>query len=351
VSIATVQPRDLAVSVSAAAETDRDAWERFVDTQPGATAYHSWAWREVLARAFGHDSTYLIARRGEDIDGILPLVEVRSRLFGRSLTSMPFLNYGGVLTGSQDSRDALIAAARGLARERECRHLELRHIARQCPDVPCREHKVTMKLGIGEGQWERLDRKVRNQIRKAEKSGLTEEHGGIALLPEFYSVFARNMRDLGTPVYTRQLFAEVLAAFPDRARLHVVRLDAQPIAGGLTFRTKTMVEVPWASSRRDFNHLCPNHLLYWRILETAVADGCDVLDFGRSTPGEGTFKFKSQWGAEPVALHWEYPYLASGSLPDQGPANPKFRAAIALWKHCPLPIANALGPHIVKGIP
>jgi FemAB-related protein (PEP-CTERM system-associated) len=207
-----------------------------------------------------------------------------------------------------------------------------------------------MHLPLGENMWERLDKKVRNQIRKAQKSDLSAERGQSALIAEFYQVFARNMRDLGTPVYSRRLFEQVLETFPERAALHVVRLNRQPVAAGLTFRTGDTVEVPWASSIRDYNHLCPNHLLYWHIIESAVAAGCGLLDFGRSTPGEGTFKFKEQWGAQPVALHWEYPWLTR-TLPDNSPKNARFQAAIELWKRLPLTVATALGPRIVRGIP
>ena len=123
------------------------------------------------------------------------------------------------------------------------------------------------------------------------------------------------------------------------------------MAAGLTYRTGSLIEIPWASSVRDFNPLCPNHLLYWHAIETAAAEGIGVFDFGRSTPNEGTFKFKEQWGAEPVALHWEY-WLASGdALPDQSPKNPKFRLAIESWKHLPLWLANAVGPRVVRSIP
>src|SRR6185295_4690174 len=146
--------------------------------------------------------------------------------------------------------------------------------------------------------------------------------GGRPLLGEFYEVFARNMRDLGTPVYSPRLFDEVLKVFPDRAALHIVRLGNKPIAAGMTYRTATTVEVPWASSVREFNQLFPNHLLYWNIIETTMQIVGEVLDFGRSTPHEGTYKFKEQWGAEPVALHWEYVLTNGSTLPNLGTSNP-----------------------------
>ena len=343
--------RDHAVSVTAAAEADRLAWDAFVTANPGAAGYHEWAWRTVVERAFGHECLYLMAREHGRVTGVLPLVAIRSRLFGRTMTSLPFLNYGGVLASDHDTAEALLQTAGELARARGCRHIELRHFDRQFPDLPYKHHKVTMRMPLQAGMWDRIDRKVRNQIRKAEKSQLTLQRGGAELLADFYPVFARNMRDLGTPVYSRRLFEEVLRAFPERTRILSVRLNGAPIAAGLTYRTGALVEVPWASSIRDYNSLCPNHLLYWGAIEAAVAEGCTTFDFGRSTPDEGTYKFKEQWGASPVPLHWEYCLLHDGGLPDQSPKNPKFRLMIETWKRCPLWLTNAIGPHIVRSIP
>jgi FemAB-related protein (PEP-CTERM system-associated) len=342
----------LALTVAMAeGAADAAEWNRFVASHPDATGYHEWGWRDVFARAFGHESVYLVARDRGRIAGILPLVFIDSALFGRTLTSLPFLNYGGVVAESPEVADALIARAAGAARDRRCAHVELRHIERQVPRLPCKEHKVTMKLQLEPGMWDRLDRKVRNQIRKAQKSELTSEVGGAELLDDFYAVFARNMRDLGTPVYGRDLFVEVLRAFPERARLHIVRLQGAAVAAGLTYATRGTVEVPWASSVRTYNSLCPNHLLYWSVIEQALLDGAHTLDFGRSTPHEGTYKFKEQWGAEPVPLHWEYELLDGAAMPNASPTNPKFQLAIRLWKKLPLSIANRLGPSIVRSIP
>jgi FemAB-related protein (PEP-CTERM system-associated) len=348
-----------AVGVTMATESDRGDWDAFVtgaarDASVGDLHEHGyleWGWRAVFERRFGHRCVYLMARRDGRVEGVLPLVYIKSRLFGRTMTSLPFVNYGGVLAEADEVGRALVDAAADEARARRCRYVELRHFGRRFQDFPSKQHKVTMRLPLEPGMWERLDRKVRNQIRKAEKSGLTVVSGGGELLDEFYTVFARNMRDLGTPVYARRFFDEILRAFPGRIRLVIVRLKDAPIAGGVTYRTNSIVQVPWASSIRDHNSLCPNHLLYWHAIESAVADGCHVFDFGRSTPNEGTYKFKEQWGAAPVALNWEYCLLQGGDLPDQSPKNPKFQMAIQAWKRLPLWVANAVGPYIVTSIP
>jgi len=339
------------LTVTTATPSDRTEWEQFVSSRDDEAGYHAFDWQEVFGRAFGHESVYLMARRDGAVAGVLPLVQIKSLLFGRTLTSLPFLNYGGVLADSSDSAQALIDASLREAQSRRCGHVELRHVAAQFPALPCKQHKVSMRLPLGPGLWDRLDRKVRNQVRKAEKSGLTVERGGGELVDDFYAVFARNMRDLGTPVYSRRLFDEVFRVFPNRATMHMVRLDGRPIAAGVTYHTARMMQLPWASSIRDYNSLCPNTLLYWDTMQYASDAGCVLFDLGRSTPNEGTFKFKQQWGASPVRLHWEYQLQAEHELPNVSPNNPKFQLAIALWQKLPLALTMQMGPMIVRAIP
>jgi FemAB-related protein (PEP-CTERM system-associated) len=205
--------------------------------------------------------------------------------------------------------------------------------------------------GSRQVMWDGLDRKVRNQIRKAEKSNLTVASGGTALLDEFYAVFARNMRDLGTPVYSRSLFAAILAEFPGDARLHLVRLNGRTIAGALSYAFGDSIEVPSASSLREHRTLCPNHLMYWSIMEQAIAEGRTVFDFGRSTPDDGTYHFKEQWGAAPKQLWWEYSLQGKCELPAEDRHSSKFQAMIEAWKRLPVGVANVIGPHIARSVP
>ena len=334
-------------------ENDARLWTNYVESHADATGYHEWPWREVFERAFGCEPLYVSARRDGRLVGVLPTVFMDSWLFGRALISLPYLNYGGVLADDSASASALFRHAIEIAQARRCRHVELRHIAQRFDGYPNKRHKVTMLLPLREpaALWDGFDRKVRNQVRKAQKSELTYSSGGAEKLSAFYTVFCRNMRDLGTPVYSRKFFEQILRAFPDRARVHVVYHGAAPVAAGLTFETRGTVEIPWASSVREFNHLCTNHLLYWSILEASAASGCATFDFGRSTPNEGTYKFKEQWGATPVPLCWEYGLIDGATVPNTSPSNPKFKLAVSLWKKLPLPVANRIGPMIVRAIP
>jgi FemAB-related protein (PEP-CTERM system-associated) len=329
-------------------------WDDFVTPHPAASGYHLWRWRHVFDRVFALRTEYLLARRDNVVVGILPLVLFRSWLFGRFAVSLPFVNYGGVVANDEHAARALLDRAIEIAQDGALTHVELRHQARRFEPLACKQHKVAMMLRLPtsvEEAWTGLDRKVRNQVRKAEKCGLVTESGGRDLVPAFYRVFAHNMRDLGTPVYPRRLFEEVVAQFPETTRVFLVRYQHTTVAAGIVYRHGDVVEVPWASSLAAYRAFCPNNLLYWRVIEWAIESGVRVLDFGRSTRNEGTYHFKRQWGALPQPLFWEYALLRNQDLPDQSPKNPQFARAIAAWKRLPLAVANALGPLIVRSIP
>ena len=334
---------------------DRTAWDAYVNAKPAAGNYHRYAWRDVIENSFGHSCHYLAAKdRSGNLVGILPLVFMCSRMFGRFLVSQPFFNYGGLLCDNRETGDALLAEANVLREELHAEHVELRHSDPWPGNLPTKQHKVCMMLEMAENaaaQWQSFNAKLRNQIRKAEKSGLTATVGGKELLADFYTVFVRNMRDLGTPVYAQRFFAEVLTAFPGDSRIIAVYLEGKPLAAGLIVRFRETVEIPWASSIRDYNTLCPNNLLYWTALKHTLEIGCKRFDFGRSTPGEGTYRFKEQWGARPLQLNWQYLLPEGASLPELNNKNPKFEMAIKVWQRLPLQLTRVLGPQIVKNIP
>jgi serine/alanine adding enzyme len=328
--------------------------EAYVESHPDASAYHRPIWLDIVKAAFGHDTKYLVAERDDRVVGVLPLVFFRSRLFGRFAVSMPFFNYGGILADDIEAERQLLERAIAETQAAGGSHLELRHVRQHFAELTPRKHKVAMELALApdaEQQWSALDRKIRNQVRKAEKSGLQAEEGGVELLPAFYEVFAHNMRDLGTPVYSRKLFREVLTRVPDASRLCVVRSEGRPVAASLVHWHGATIEVPWASALRAFNPMCANVFLYWHMVRAAIGRGMRTFDFGRSTPDEGTFHYKKQWGAEPRPLVWEYWTAKGNAVPQMNPGNPKFDLAIRTWQRLPIRVATALGPLVVRNIP
>lgn len=331
------------------------AWNDYVHRTPGAAAYHLYEWRGVVASVFGHESHYFAALDQDGrVRGVLPTVRLRSALFGDFLISMPYFNYGGIVAENAQTAGQLAQHAAQHARELGVSHLELRHSAPICSEWPVRTDKVAMYLRLpdcAEALSKQLGSKLRSQIKRPTREGATCVSGGAELLDEFYAVFARNMRDLGTPVYPRSFFAAILAAFASRTRVFVVHLKGAPVAAALVIGHRGRLEIPWASSLREANAVGVNMLLYWHVLEYACEQHFEVFDFGRSTLDAGTYRFKKQWGAQPHQLYWHYWIRGGGAPPVLNPSNPKYRLAVAAWQRLPLALANRLGPLLVRNLP
>lgn len=346
-----INDRSIVVTALGSAETRQ--WDDYVDRHPQAGLYHRVGWRGVIHSVFGHDSIYLIARKGEEIVGVLPLIRLKSRLFGDYLVSMPYFNYGGAVSDAPEVSQLLMDTAAAKARELGCSHAEFRDTRPRAP-WPVRTDKVSMELPLvsdAAALWASFSPKLRAQIRKPQKEGAEFIRGGSELLADFYAVFARNMRDLGTPVYPKKFFGEILDRFPRQANIVLVRHKQRAVAAGFLLGYRDRLEIPWASSLREFNSLGVNMLLYAETLRMAVEQGYRVFDFGRSSVGSGTYKFKKQWGASERQLFWHYWLADGGQLPRLNPGNPKYRLAISLWRRLPLFVANRLGPCIVKNLP
>jgi len=327
----------------------------FVTAGPHVALSRHPGWLPVLAEALGHVPYALEAVRGGKTVGYLGLSYVSSLLFGRFLVSLPYLNSGGVLAEDAAVAAALVDRAVALADQLGARYLELRHEwALEHPALGHRRSdKVHMRLdlpGAAGALWDQLDGKVRNQVRKGQKGGFTVRWGGPEMLEEFYVVFSQNMRDLGTPVYSRRLFEGVLRQFPDRAELCVARDGAKPAAAALLLHGWGVTEVPSASALREYNPSCVNMLMYWHLLERAVQRGQDVFDFGRSSEGGPTHRFKKQWGASASPAEWQY-HLRRGTVGGMRPDNPRYSRLIAIWKRLPVALTRCIGPAIVRGIP
>ena len=312
-------------------------------------------WLYVLRDGLGQVPCAFEAREGQHTVGYLPLVFVRSTLFGRYLVSLPYLNTGGLMADSDAVKAGLVEAAIGKARELKVKYLELRHEEEfEHPLMNGKmDNKVHMRLALPSfpGQlWNEIPAKVRNQVRKGEKSNLTVVWGREELLDELYAIFAHNMRDLGTPVYSRKLFAAMLKHFPKEIEICVIRQGELAIAASVLCHGKGVTEVPSASSLREFNSTCANMLMYWNLLDRAVQRGSSVFDFGRSTVDGPTFKFKKQWGAEPEPAVWQY-HQRGGKMRELRPDNPKYARFIKMWQKLPVGLTKVVGPRIVRGIP
>ncbi len=354
-------------------KTDIPAWDRYVEAHRGATLYHLSGWERVIRKTYGHKTYYLMAVKNDNlVAGVLPLVHLKHFLFGNNLISIPFFDMGGVLADDEQTEKAIMAQAVKIGKNLGTANIELRHtgplsclseLSRNSGtfdqsginlSVQVRSHKVRMLLALSESSeilMKSFKSKLRSQIRKPMKEALHSKIGGQEMLDVFYKVFLKNMRDLGSPVHSKKLIRNVLEEFPDKARIIMVYKDSQPLACSLVVGFRDTLENPWASSLREHSRLSPNMLLYWTMLEYACDNGYAFFDFGRSSPDEGTYKFKEQWGAEPNTLHWHY--ISLGGKPageGEDDDKSKFDKAIHYWKKLPVPVTKIIGPLIRKHV-
>jgi serine/alanine adding enzyme len=333
--------------------SDASQWEAFVARHPHATAYHGWAWKDVFEKTFGWNAYRLMAEQDGEVCGILPLIWQRNWPFTSVLASMPHLKGGGILADSNETAETLLAEAQRLANRLKADCLELRHtsLAESCMALPARTDKVTFVLGLErdeEQMLKALDKKARNMVRKSMTHGLTVEFDTEGCLEEFYTIFCENMRELGSPVYSKTFFREIRQAFPENTHICLVRHQGKTIAGAFLRGFGNTIEAIWASSLYKYLDLKPNMFMYWNMFRFASERGYEVFDFGRCSIGSGTYRFKMQWGAQESPLYWHQWRPDGASISQPKGTSSIYRFAAWMWQRMPLGLTNIVGPQLIK---
>jgi FemAB-related protein (PEP-CTERM system-associated) len=348
-------------SIRLASENDQEKWDSYVSQNPDAGPYHWFGWKTAVEKGYGHKGYYLMAEGKDGIClGVLPLICMKYPWGRKSLVSLPYCDYAGPL-GDLEVKKSLAKEALSLSEKLRGQGLELRFPEEQGwleNDSKSNSNdfssKVRMLLTLPSGSselWSGFKPKLRSQVKRPQKEGLKAEIGGREFLDDFYTVFNLNMHRLGSPVHDRRWFENLLQGYGEKAKVGVVRLkNGTPVAGGIILTSGRRACVPWASSLSEYNSIAPNMLLYHQFLAWSADNGFNQFDFGRSTPGEGTYRFKEQWGSSPQPLHWYKQGLngvPKGEISSKTGARDK---VASIWSKLPLPIANYLGPKLRKYI-
>lgn len=338
------------VRVRAFASGDERRWDAFVDACSDATFFHRAAWRDIFENVLHHRCHYLIAERDIGIAGVLPLVEVRSFLFGHALVSLPFCVYGGPVTLDGAAEEALIDTAVELARSLGVGHLELRDRSAKRANWPRQDIYVTFRKALlpeAEANLLAIPRKQRAMVRKGIANGLRSE---VHAEPEcFFELYADNVHRHGTPPHSKRYFARIMQVFDRAAEVLIVKdSTGTPVSGVLSFYFRDEVLPYYAGDTLRARELAANDFKYWELMRRACERGVRIYDYGRSKRGTGSYAFKRNWGFEPSALAYEYQLIGRSDVPQNNPLNPKYRAFIATWRRLPRSAVNMLGPRIIR---
>ena len=394
----------MTVRIETLQSANAHTWDAYVHNHPQGTLYHLSGWKNIIEKTYGHKTYYLMAVDSSKLKaqsskensiivnklsinsceldsnrvvGILPLVHLKHFLFGNTVLSIPFFDMSGILAEDEEAEMTLLSEVINLGRKLKVKTIELRHAqplaclshSKQASiDDPqnthlsfdlsalsyiTKSHKVRMLLDLPESSnllMKSFKSKLRSQIKKPIKEGLSAKIGGGELLDDFYKVFTVNMRDLGSPVHSKRLMRNVLLEFPDKSGVVMVYKDDLPIACSMIVGFRDTLENPWASSLREYSKMSPNMLLYWTMLKYACDNGYKYFDFGRSSPEEGTYRFKEQWGAKPQPLHWHSISLNGKPISEDTDEKSEFDKAIQYWQKLPVPVTKVIGPMIRKHI-
>jgi len=333
-----------------------EQWNSFTTANAQATHYHQHQWRRIIANNFPQQHWYVGAlNENGDVEGVMSLVHMSSPVSGNYLLSMPWLIYGGSLSRNGEVSELLAEYAKTKMNEFGCSHIELRQIHTR-PDWQRMPGKVAMLLALPPTIEELntgFDSSLRAQVRAAAAHGPSVEFGGAELLADFYDVFCEKMRDLGTPVYHKGFFADIALAFPESTTVVVVKLNGRAVAAAFLVKYRDTIEIPWAAASKKYNRQAVNMFMYHQILEYSIVQGFQYFDFGRSTVNTGTYQFKKQWGAKPLALGWHrYPGAANEEGDSVGGEKGwKFKLAIAVWKNLPVWLTKIIGPPVSRLLP
>jgi len=354
-SSANAQSQPDAMQTSNVVKDLSDAdWDAYLRGRPQASFYHLAAWRHINKQALGHDSVHLAVKRGGDVQGVLPLVRVKSRVFGDILCSQPFVNFGGPIVNDEAALHSLLAAAANHLTAIKADYVELRSAHELSCDWPVSLRKISMTLQLDadpENLWKNFSSKHRNNVRRVQKQGLRVVGGGKELLQEFYAVMEASWASLGTPLYSFSYFAAIVEAFGDAIRIFICYKDDTAIAAAFNGHFGDTVEGMWAGGVPEHRDLQANYVLYWEMMRDACVRGFKRYHLGRSSTDSGGEQFKKKWNAETQQLYWYFKRRDGGPLPELNVNNPKYKLAIAAWQRMPLAMTRVIGPPLARLIP
>lgn len=339
------------LTISTMQASDGARWDKFVQACDQATFFHLSGWANVVTKAYGHRCHYLYAEHNGEIVGVLPLVEIRSWLFGHSLVSTPFCVYGGVAATEPAAKQQLIQAAQAKARDLGVSHLELRHRAPECGSWPTKQLHVTFIKELPEGRdaiLASIKKKQRAVIRQALKGDLRVRFDSE--VDDFFQVYSESVRNLGTPVFPKRYFKLLKQEFDRSCDILTVRRGEQAVSSVMNFYFRDQVLPYYGGGVAEARALKSSDLMYYELMCNARERGYRIFDFGRSKIDSGAYHYKRHWGIEPAPLYYQFDLLKSDSLPDLNPNNPKYQAMIKLWRRLPLSVSQLLGPVLARSL-
>ena len=339
------------ISIREMRPEDWDRWDQFVLSCPDATFFHRAGWKKVIEQAFNHKTWFLFAECNGEIQGVLPLAEIKSFLFGHSLSALPFCVYGGIAANNDAARKKLETAAQEIARQQKVDYLEYRNMHPIHPDWPTKDLYVTFRKPIDpdvEKNMLAIPRKQRAMVRKGIKYDLKSDIDED--IERFFFAYSSSVLRLGTPVFSKKYFQLLKETFTDDCELLTIHKNGVALSSVMSFYFRDEVLPYYGGGIDDARKMAASDFMYWELMRRSCENGYKIFDFGRSKLNTGSYSFKKNWGFEAQPLHYEYQLIKCSEVPNHNPSNPKYKIFIQAWQRLPLTVANWVGPYIVRNL-
>jgi len=338
------------VEISELKREDEKEWDSYINSSPCSTFYHRIGWKTVLSEIYSHQPLYLVAKNDDKISGIFPLFKIKYPIFGNILVSLPYAPFGGVCADDEQTGRQLLDAAKNHLRQNNYRSLEVRSLY-EFPDagsIDTSYYSMVLPLRNNfEDQWSGLRKSMRRYVKKAQ-SVKFEVNLNSHNITGFYNLYSQAMRDFGTPAHSNRFFNMLLQEFPDSTRIAEVEYEGECIAAIFLLEFNGTMIYGWGASDERYTMLYPNYSLFWDVILDGGSRHLRSFDFGRSMLNEGTYLFKTGWGAEPRQLYYFYCPQRSVNTKKN---NPKRKIFSGIWRHLPKSVGLKLGPALRKYIP
>jgi len=311
--------------------------ERFV------THAHNPCLPGILKRTFGWEGSAFIIFENNIPVGLISCVYIKGRL-----VSVPHFSFGGILSAVAERKSLYVEVLPLLNKYfRGPVSLRVPFMIRDSERISdhVNDTKVISWLDLTGKTLDKLIPGVQMaKVTKALASGLQCVSGGVELLPDFYKVYSRNMLRLGSPVLPEKLFKNLLTGYRDgEVVIFCVYKEKKPVGAAFLLSFMGFFENTWFSTLSEYNPLFPAQLLHYLMIDYSVQKAGHTYSFGRSTAGSGVHEFKRRWKTEEKIIYWNYDRPLKLDMR-------KAEAFSKIWRLLPLPIANLLGPFIVKRI-
>jgi len=339
-------------------QSDIQLWDDYVKKHPQGSFFHLSGWQQVIEKSFRHACYYLYSyhvsgdNKGE-INGVLPLVEVKSKLFGHALVSTPFCVYGGAIADSSYIVRQLEQQACQLAEQLSVDYLELRYQTKQASNLLLKQAHSTFACELADNNEKILSdikKKQRAVIRHSLRNDLDFTIStGNNNLTDFYQLLSTSYRNLGTPIFTKNYFENLIDIFGDNVDIAIIKdNNQQPSSTVMNFYFNEQVLPYYGGGNESARGLKSADFMYYQVMCNASERGYRWYDFGRSKNDSGPYKYKKNWGMEPKSLYYYYHLVNADELPNLSPNNPKYKVFIQLWQKLPLKVSQFIGPFLSK---